>query len=235
MEKRDETGRERLYDRVIFFSTIIVSPILASGMNSSLISELSAKGYWPALAMEYFLEKKFSRAIELCRLRLSECPELISGRTILARALFHTGQMELSQQEFYRVLEKDPDNLVALKYLGDIKFYSGDSASAFSYYERFLLTAPASEGLASSIADRPFTATKIVMLRKGEDKRDTAEEKLRDIPFRTETLGNLLMAQGYYRLALKVFNELAEAGINPRISEKIEIIEASLSKDKKNA
>lgn len=203
-------------------------------MNSNLISELSARGYWPALAWEYFQEKKFSRAIELCRLRLAQYPEMISGRTIMARALFHTGQLELSQQEFYRVLEKDPDNLVALKYLGDIKFNSGDSASAFSYYERFLQAAPDFSALASATADRPVTATKIIMLRKGEDKRVTAEEKLRDVPFRTETLGNLLMAQGYYRLALKVFNELAEAGGNPRISEKIQIIEASLSKDKKN-
>ena len=200
-----------------------------------MVFELSAKGYWPAVALEYFQQRKFSRAVELCQLRLVDNPDLISGRTILARALFHSGQYNAAEDQFYKILQKDPDNLVALKYLGDVKFRKGDAVTAFSYYERVRQIDRYTSGLASLIADRPVAETRLLALRKGEEKAEDTHDKLREIPFRTETLGDLLLAQGHPRLALKVFRELAEGNLSPQLHEKIESIEESIqTKEKKN-
>ncbi len=184
--------------------------------------ELSSKGFWPALAMEYLLERRFSRAIELCQPRLKESPDVISGRIILARALLHSGQYEAAQEQFYKVLQIDPENLVALKHLGDLKFRTGDEILAFSLYSRIQQIAPFTRGIESLISDQPVDETKILTLYRKGEQPESSKEELRRIPFKTETLGDLLLAQGHPRLAIEVFRELEEKTQNPRIKEKLD-------------
>ena len=43
----------------------------------------------------------------------------------------------------------------------------------------------------------------------------------RDIPFYTETVADLYLAQGYPRLAADVYRNLSSVGQNPRLSEKL--------------
>lgn len=191
-------------------------------MSNNLVLELASKGYWPAVAREYLEQKKYSRVVELCQLRLKENPNLLSGRIILARAFYHSGQYEQAEEQFYRILQVDFSNLVALKYLGDLKFRAADEPTAFSYYERVWKIDPHTKGLCSFIEDGRVEATRVLLLRKEPEKSETIREHLRQIPFITETLGDLLLAQGHPRLAMEVFRDLTMRTENPRLREKLD-------------
>jgi tetratricopeptide (TPR) repeat protein len=200
-------------------------------MSVELTAELASKGYWPAVAMEYLNDEKYSKAVELCRLRLKEYPEILSGRVILARALYHSGQYEAAEEEFYKILGKDPNNSAALKYLGDLKFRAGDEITALSYYEKVLEIDPYSKALKSPIKKSVTEETKVLTLKRGSEDVEVDDSDLREIPFKTETVADLLSSQGHFRLALKVFQHLAGQSPNPRIMEKLEKTKNAL-KDK---
>jgi tetratricopeptide (TPR) repeat protein len=204
-------------------------------MNRNLILELSAKGYWPALALEYFINKKYSQAAELCMMRMKDDPDILSGRIILARTLYHSGQIEEAEKGFYKILQIDPENIIALKYLGDIKAGNGDEATAFSYYNRVLKYDPTGETLSINLEDKPLPRTRTLNLRRHSEKPETLRPQVRQIPFVTETVGDLLMTQGHPRLALEVFQGLLTENDNPRLREKAEKAEEILkNKEKKN-
>jgi len=203
-------------------------------MDNELTSELSSKGYWPAVAYEYFRQEKYDRALELCRRRLSENPGLLSGRVILARALYESGDTASAEDEFYGILKSDPENLVALKYLADIKFKNGDEATALSLYERIQKIDPHSPGLWCSLRkESGGRVTRSVTLKRGAEETSGKNGQTRDLPFRTETMGDLLLSQGHTRLALQVYEELAESEINDRLAEKMERARSQLNKKEK--
>ncbi|PKK84653.1 MAG: hypothetical protein CVT49_02195 [candidate division Zixibacteria bacterium HGW-Zixibacteria-1] len=205
-------------------------------MTVNLLSDLASKGYWPALAMEYFLEKKYARAIELCMIRLKEYPEILSGRIVYARSLYHTGQYEAAEEQFYKILQYDPDNLVALKYLGDLKFKAGEETTAFAYYSKIIEIEPNTNALSSPVnfdKSKAVELTRVLVLKKKTEETDITDIKelpLRELPFKTETLGDLLLKQGHPRLALQIFQELAEKNGNPQLLEKIEKTQQSIKK-----
>jgi len=204
-------------------------------MNSEFVSELSDLGYWPAVALEYFNSGKYSRAVELCSIRLAESPEIVSGRLILARSLYHTGQLEAAEDEFYRVLRQDPENLMALKYLGDIKFFRGDEVTALANFNRVLALDPRTEILASPRKREPSGETRVLTLHKRANISERKEPPLRQLPFVTETVGDLLLAQGHTRMAAEVFRNLAETTGDSRMTEKLESIRTMLNgREKKN-
>ena len=185
--------------------------------------------------MKYFLERKYSRAIELCQLRLIEHPDILSGRIILARALFHSGQYETAEKQFYKVLQIDPDNIIALKYLGDLKFRTEDEITAFSYYARIQQMAPLTSGISSVIDAKPIGGIRVLTLTRRGDEYMSNHAELRRIPFKTETLGDLLLAQGHPRLAAEIFRGLAEDTANTRIKEKLDrTIEVIKNREKKH-
>jgi tetratricopeptide (TPR) repeat protein len=191
-------------------------------MEKDLISELAAKGYWPAVALEYFMEGKYSRVIELAQLRLKDDPDVLSGRIIYARALFHSGQFAAAEEQFYKILRLDPSNIIAIKYIGDLKFRVGDEATAFSYYEKILNARPFTGGLASRLENGKGEETRILTLAGKAEETISHPEALRKIPFKTETLGDLLYKQGHIRLAREIYQELANKSGNTRIIEKLE-------------
>ncbi len=183
---------------------------------------LAADGYWPALAERYLCEGKLSETVRLCKENLAEYPCLISGRLILARALYQAGQIDSAGDEFHRVLALDPDNIVALRYLGDIKFSAGDEFAAMADYRRILEIDPHCHGLKAPLRKPDTTTTRTVKLkRSGEHHDRTAAGTLREIPFYTETMGDLYLAQGYPRLAAEVFRHLDGRSDNPRLAEKL--------------
>ena len=202
---------------------------------TKMLTDMSSKGYWPAMALEYLNEKKYSRAVELCTMRLQENESVLSGRIILARALYHSGQVEAAEDEFYRILHKDPENLAALKYLGDIKYAQEDFTTALSYYARVQEIEPRTAGLACPIKLEKKETTRVLTLKKGSKEVSATQQKTRELPFKTETVGDLLLAQGHTRMALEVYSELSKINDNPRFREKIEKIEIEMkNKDKKN-
>ncbi len=195
--------------------------------SRSVIDELVAKGYLAAVASGHFREGRYSRAVEICREHLSVAPQSLSTRLIYARALYHAGQTESATEQFYRVLAQDPDSMVALKYLGDIKFASGDEFGAQSDYERVQQIDPLSEALCCSVPTGKSETTRTITLKRTDEEVTGAsvKESRREIPFFTETVGDLYLRQGYARMALDVYRELSLIGSNPRIAEKLALAE----------
>ena len=191
--------------------------------KADLVHELSAKGYRPAQAAKYLAEGKYSRAVEICKEHLREDPQSISGRLIYALSLHGAGQTESAAEQFYHVLSVDPDNLVALKHLGDIKFAEGDDIAAMANYTRILEIDPHCRGLRSDLKMTQRQATRTITLsRQAESSAEKAATPPRwKIPFCTETIGDLYLAQGHPRLAAEVFRTLNERNQTSRLAEKL--------------
>ena len=191
--------------------------------GSNLTNELASKGYWPARAARFFEQGRLSAAVELCRENHQAEPNLLSGRLIYARVLYHAGQSESAEEQFYRALTLDPENMIALKYLGDIRFAANEEMSALAFYERVAANDRGWKGLRSDLsAHRPTTAKTIKLVSRPEGKaRKGQEVNLRPVPFCTETIGDLYLAQGYPRLAQKVFQTLNSRTQSVRLQEKL--------------
>jgi len=190
--------------------------------EGTLVDELAGQGYWPALAAQYLAEGKYSRAVAVCKEHLSVDGHLVSGRLIYASALKLAGQVESAAEQFYYVLSHDPSNVVALKCLGDIQYAAGDEITAMADYLRVLEIDPYCRGLASKVESRPKETTRTITLKHGEDSvSEERKRALRRIPFYTETIGDLYLAQGYPRLAAEVFRKLSDSSASPRIREKL--------------
>lgn len=198
--------------------------------KESLSEILNNQGYWPAQAERFLNEGKYSRTVEICKQHLSVDIHLVSGWIVYAKALFFAGQVDLAEENFYRVLSHDPDNLVSLKFLGDIKFRQGDEVSAMANYSRILEIAPFCSGLRSSLKRKTEAATKTVVLqRKPEKAVKRNESNLREIPFYTETVGDIYLAQGHTRLAAKVYRSLIDKSSNPKLIDKLEKLEKEIN------
>jgi tetratricopeptide (TPR) repeat protein len=161
-------------------------------------------------------------------------PHLISGRLIYGQALYRSGQMEAAADQFRRVLALDPENIVALKFLGDIRFASGETDTALANYGRVLEIDPFCRGLACEIECPSAFTTRTITLARRAETRSESVESLRDIPFFTETIGDLYLNQGYPRLAARVFRMLAQGGDPPRISEKLALAESKIKEREKD-
>ncbi len=264
--------------------------------ETTVTERLAAVGYAPAVAAKFFAEGKYSRAVEICKEALADDTKLVSVRLIYAKALYHAGQRESAAEQFYAVLSLDPENLVALKYLGDIKFAEGDQYTALAHYRRVLEIDPgcrelwcavktrvstvsvakangqddAGEGsqdatekaaatdetdltvsevtggegqtaaekdksvIGSRAASGDTEVTRTVTLKRaGETGESKRSERLREIPFITETMGDLYLSQGHYRLAAEVFRTLHDRNPAQRLQDKLDQAEKRTSvKDK---
>ncbi len=186
----------------------------------SLQEQLVSEGYWVACAAKSLDEGKFSVAVRLCKEHLPGQSDLISGHLVYGRALFQSGQAESAADQFHRVLALDPENLVALKYLGDVKYASGDELAAMANYRRILEIDPLCCGLKSSVRKPSSEKTRTITLNRPA-RSESKGRSSREIPFFTETMGDLYLSQGYNRLASRVFNHLMEQNENPRLAEKL--------------
>jgi len=198
-------------------------------VNQSFYTELKESGYWPAVAFDFFNRTLYSKTVEVCRDNLNEEPNLISGRLIYARALYCAGQIDSSRIQFNKVISIDPENITALKYLGDLNFAENNIAGAMSCYEKVLSLNPKSKSLKSKlVSGRPQTTRTITIVRREESKSSEKETALREIPFYTETIGDLYLNQGFPRLAAEVFKKLESRQNNPRINDKLKIAEIKI-------
>ncbi len=143
-------------------------------------------------------------------------------RLTYARALYHAGQLEASTDQFYEILTFDPDNVVALKYLGDIKFKQQDQFGALALYARVLEIDPYSSILwCRWEKSRPETTHTITISRAAEDRVPTTIVPTRTIHFYTETIADLYLDQGYPRLAAEVYRHLLEKNPGGRFKDKL--------------
>lgn len=199
-------------------------------------SELSRRGYWPAVAAGYLEDERYSKAVDLCRRKLEDEPQVISGRIILARSLYHAGEYKQAREQFSRILREDASNLVALKYLGDLFFREGEEAAAMAHYRRLLEIDPCCRGLACTIQRTDEVQMRQLTFKRAAEmvvKREKAP--LSEPAFLTETIGDIYHDQGYFRLAKKVYRGLLERRDNNRIAGKLREVNEKLGKKEKTA
>jgi tetratricopeptide (TPR) repeat protein len=128
-------------------------------MSTSLrIEELKKKfdenprRYFAPLANEYRKAGDLQQAISICQAHLPQQPGHMSGHIVYGQALFEARQFDQARTVFETALALDPENLIALRYLGDIAFELGDRGGARGWYTRVLETDPRNEEIAALMA-----------------------------------------------------------------------------------
>ncbi|MCC6931120.1 MAG: tetratricopeptide repeat protein [Gemmatimonadaceae bacterium] len=119
--------------------------------------------YFAPLANEYRKLGDLTQAIALCRTHLPNQPGHISGHIVLAQALYEARELGEARSIFEAALDLDPENLIALRFLGDIAREQGEPGSARGWYERVLEADPRNDEIAQLLSElaqsAPFQAT----------------------------------------------------------------------------
>src|SRR6476469_3408508 len=116
--------------------------------SSARIDELRKKfdenprRYFAPLANEYRKAGDFEQAVFICQEYLPQQPGHMSGHIVYGQTLFDMGRDEEAKAVFETALTLDPENLIALKHLGDIARQAGDVDGARSWYQRVLEADP---------------------------------------------------------------------------------------------
>ncbi len=98
------------------------------------------------------------RARVLLETGLARHADYASAHVVHGRVLLDLGLEAEAEAAFRRVLGLDPENLVALRALGDLARRAGRAAEALGYYEQLLLRDPSSEELEAIIGELRETA-----------------------------------------------------------------------------
>src|SRR5919108_4964382 len=126
--------------------------------TSARIDELQKKfeenprRYFAPLANEYRKAGDIEQAIAICREYLPQQPGHMSGHIVYGQALYEARQFEEAKTVFETALSLDPENLIALRHLGDIALITGDSARARVWYSRVLDADPRNEEIQAQLA-----------------------------------------------------------------------------------
>src|SRR5213075_1344773 len=100
--------------------------------------EENPRRYFAPLANEYRKGGQPKRAIEICRVQLAQMPGHMSGQIVYGQSLYEVGEFDEARQVFERALTLDPENLIALRTLGDMSLQRGNTTEARSWYTRLL-------------------------------------------------------------------------------------------------
>jgi tetratricopeptide (TPR) repeat protein len=128
-------------------------------MDYDRLRELQAKfdenprRYFAPLANEYRKGGNPKRAIEICRAHLAQMPGHMSGQVVYGQALFEGAEYDEARKVFEGALVLDPENLIALRSLGDLALQSGDTAEARRYYSRLLEADPKDAAVIALVAE----------------------------------------------------------------------------------
>ena len=127
--------------------------------------------FWPRQAEEYLEQGEYSKAIELCEKNIGSEPNLLSAKMIYAQALVGENRNADATEQLFQVLSLDPDNLAALKLLGDIQYRQDEFVSAMASYGRILEIDPDCRGLKCSFTPKEIEMPEpeIVILERGPE------------------------------------------------------------------
>ena len=129
--------------------------------SSARIDELKKKfdenprRYFAPLANEFRKSGDIEQAIVICEEFLPQQPGHMSGHIVYGQALYEAGRLPESRTVFETALGLDPENLIALRHLGDIANSQGDLIAARSWYMRVLDADPRNEEIQALIASLP--------------------------------------------------------------------------------
>jgi cytochrome c-type biogenesis protein CcmH/NrfG len=115
--------------------------------------EENPRRYFAPLANEYRKGGQLKRAIEICRTQLAQMPGHMSGQIVYGQALYEAGEFDEARQVFTRALSLDPENLIALKSLGDMSLQAGKTSEARSWYMRLLDADPKDTAVVALVSE----------------------------------------------------------------------------------
>src|SRR5438552_6680414 len=92
--------------------------------------EENPRRYFAPLANEFRKAGDLEQAIAICQLHLPQQPGHMSGHIVYGQALFEAGRPDDARSVFETALTLDPENLIALRHLGDIARQAGDAPAA---------------------------------------------------------------------------------------------------------
>jgi tetratricopeptide (TPR) repeat protein len=123
--------------------------------------------YFAPLANEYRKGGQPKRAIELCRAHLAQMPGHMSGQIVYGQSLYEAGEFDEAKEVFGRALSLDPENLIALRSLGDMALQAGETADARKWYTRLLDADPKDTAVIALVSemDAANDATPVDMAR----------------------------------------------------------------------
>jgi tetratricopeptide (TPR) repeat protein len=96
---------------------------------------------------------RHQESIDICRDGLNRHPGYLSARVTLGRSLLHLGQLDEAEQELETVLQGAPENLAALRAMGDIYRRRDDIPRALAQYQAALRLAPGDPELERGIEE----------------------------------------------------------------------------------
>ena len=105
------------------------------------------------LAEEFRRAGRYDDAARVCRGGLSKHPTYLSARVTLGRALIELGRYEEAQTELEYVLRSAPENLAAIRGLGEIHQRQGDLTEALRQYQIALALAKHDPELEEAVLD----------------------------------------------------------------------------------
>jgi tetratricopeptide (TPR) repeat protein len=108
--------------------------------------------YFAPLANEFRKAGDAGQAVMICEEFLPQQPGHMSGHIVYGQALFDLGRMDDARTVFETALTLDPENLIALRHLGDIARAHGDLESGRHWYQRVLEADPRNEDVQALIA-----------------------------------------------------------------------------------
>jgi hypothetical protein len=126
--------------------------------SSDRIDELKQKfdenprRYFAPLANEFRKGGDLDQAILICQEFLPQQPGHMSGHIVYGQALYESGRLDEARGVFDTALSLDPENLIALRHLGDIAGRQGDPATARRWYERVLEADPRNDEIQALLA-----------------------------------------------------------------------------------
>jgi tetratricopeptide (TPR) repeat protein len=104
--------------------------------------EENPRRFFAPLANEYRKAGDLDAAIDLCRMHLEEQPGHLSGHIVYGQALYESSRAAEAKTVFEAALTLDPENLIALRHLGDIAKSDSDTTAAKHWYGRVLEADP---------------------------------------------------------------------------------------------
>ena len=109
--------------------------------------------FFAPLANEFRKAGDLDQAIALCQEHLADQPGNMNGHVVYGQALYDAHRYDESHATFEAALTLDPENLIALRHLGDISRANQDYVRAREWYSRVLDADPRNDEILAFIAD----------------------------------------------------------------------------------